>query len=102
MKQTKAPTIHTRHEADGSTTISISCSRMFDIEPNIDTLIGIFIKAGWRVSERAIVHNFEGWQHRQRCGYRDDKNGYFLFTPSGSTLRLNASKISEFDTTYQV
>ena len=102
MNPTDTPTISARHEADGSTTISISCSRMFDIEPHVDTILSIFAKAGWRVTERGIIHNFEGWQHNLRSGYRDDRNGYFLFSPSGSTLRLNASKITEFDCTYQV
>ena len=103
MKQTKAPTIYTETERDKSLSVCVTCPRMFDLEPYIGTILDLFHEAGWQVTERAIVHNFEAWQHNLRSGYRDDRNGYFLFSPYGcNPLRFNASKIERFDTTYQV
>lgn len=38
---------------------------------------------GVNVTEEAIRHQFECWKYGWKSGYRDDANGYHLFTPCG-------------------
>lgn len=38
---------------------------------------------GVKVSADAIRWNFDAWLHDHKSGYRDEKNGYHLFTPCG-------------------
>ena len=40
------------------------------------------------------MHNYEAWKNDLKSGYRDDENGYFLFTPCGMNgLRFNATEL---------
>ena len=45
--------------------------------------IEYFKSKGYNVSKDAIRHNFYCWQSGLKSGYRDEKNGYHLFTPCG-------------------
>lgn len=65
-----------------------------------------FFKAqGFNVTEEAILHNFQGYLTGYKCGYRDEVNGYHLFTPSRlNNLSFRLTSLSEFtdwQTTYQ-
>lgn len=40
-----------------------------------------FVKNGFNVTEDAIMHNYKCWKGDFKSGYRDDENGYHLFTP---------------------
>ena len=42
-----------------------------------------FAENGFNVTEDAIMHNFNCWKGDYKSGYRDDANGYHLFTPCG-------------------
>jgi hypothetical protein len=42
-----------------------------------------FKEHGFNVTEHAVLTNFANWQSGYKCGYRDDANGYHLFTPCG-------------------
>lgn len=50
---------------------------------NIKAIQKHFAKDGFNVSKEAIEHNFYAWQCDRKSGYRDEKNGNFLFTPCG-------------------
>lgn len=66
-----------------------------------------FSKLGFKVSERAIMHNYNAWAHDYKSGYRDDGGGYHLFTPCGCnplSFRLTAlsDDSKDWQTTYIV
>lgn len=42
-----------------------------------------FKEHGFNVSEHAIKTQFTNWQSGYKSGYRDEANGYHLFTPCG-------------------
>ena len=42
-----------------------------------------FKENGFDVTEHAVLTNFANWKSGYKCGYRDDANGYHLFTPCG-------------------
>ena len=42
-----------------------------------------FKEYGFDVTEKAIHHNWNAWRSDLKSGYRDEKNGYHLFTPCG-------------------
>lgn len=42
-----------------------------------------FKEHGFNVTEHAVLTNFANWKSGYKCGYRDDTNGYHLFTPCG-------------------
>lgn len=50
---------------------------------NVKAIQKHFAKDGFKVSEEAIEHNFYAWKCDMKSGYRDEENGYFLFTPCG-------------------
>lgn len=48
---------------------------------SINKLIEFFKKKGFNVTEEAIQHNLYAYKYDMKSGYRDEKNGYHLFTP---------------------
>ena len=55
-----------------------------------------FSEHGYNVSEDAIRHNLCAWMGDYKSGYRDDKNGYHLFSPCGcNTLSLRLTTLNE-------
>lgn len=34
-------------------------------------------------TREAVLHNFRAWSGDLKSGFRDDRNGYHLFTPCG-------------------
>ena len=64
-----------------------------------------FRKNGFNVSEEAILHNFDAWLGDMKSGYRDEENGYHLFTPCGcNPLSFRATTLNpmckDWQTTY--
>jgi hypothetical protein len=66
-----------------------------NFEPfDVTEVIEEFKAHGFNVTEEAIMHNFDAWKNDLKSGYRDDENGYFLFTPCGmNALRFNATEL---------
>ena len=42
-----------------------------------------FKKNGFNVTFEALFHNYHAWFMDMKSGYRDEENGYHLFTPCG-------------------
>lgn len=67
-----------------------------DVNTTIAIALDAFHKRGYNVTEDAIIHNLTAWRKDLKSGYRDDANGYFLFSPCGcNPLRFNATKLME-------
>lgn len=70
------------------------CYEDFDIKE----VINEFKDNGFNVTEEAIIHNFDAWKSDFKSGYKDEENGYFLFTPCGcNALRFNATVLTGDD-----
>ena len=54
-----------------------------DEEKIINKAYRFFKKNGVVVTKEAIRHNFDCWKYDYKSGYRDDANGYHLFSPCG-------------------
>ena len=48
-------------------------------EKGVKDVIRRFKENGWHVTREAVEHQLGGY----KCGYRDEANGYHLFTPCG-------------------
>ena len=64
-----------------------------------------FAKKGYNVTKEAIQHQYDCWRWGGKSGYRDEQNGYHLFTPAGVnpfSLRLTSlhEKCSDWQKTY--
>lgn len=63
-----------------------------------------FAENGFNVTEEAIMHNYKCWKGDFKSGYRDDENGYHLFTPCGhNPFSLSATTLVkglDWQTTY--
>ena len=64
-----------------------------------------FSQHGFNVSEQAILHNYSAWIAGLKSGYRDEENGYHLFTPcGGNPLSFSATTLNQmcddWQTTY--
>lgn len=49
----------------------------------IDRIESFFRDNGYNVPREAIEHNFDAWLDDTKSGYRDETNGYHLFSPCG-------------------
>ncbi len=85
------------------------CDRNFGWEPlsedKVMNLVRDFHKNGFNVTARAIYHNMSAWCADMKSGYRDEKNGYHLFTPCGcNQLSFRATSLhklcEDWQTTY--
>ena len=55
-----------------------------------------FKENGFNVTEEAIRHNFNAWVLDMKSGYRDNENGYHLFSPCGcNPLSFRATTLHE-------
>ncbi|MGN1217205.1 MAG: hypothetical protein ACI4TD_04430 [Phocaeicola sp.] len=52
-------------------------------ERKVNGVLDFFKKQGYNVTREAVEHNFRAYLSDMKSGYRDDKNGYHLFTPCG-------------------
>lgn len=65
---------------------------------NLEEVIKEFKTNGFNVTEEAIMHNFEAWRDDYKSGFKDEENGYFLFTPCGcNTLCFVACELTGVD-----
>lgn len=75
-------------------------------EKKIQSIIKKFAKKGFNVTKDAILHNYSAWRGDLKSGYRDEKNGYHLFSPCGcNPFSLHATTLhdscSDWQTTYE-
>lgn len=75
-------------------------------DTRINKIIKEFKEHGFNVTREAILHNFSAWACDYKSGYRDDANGYHLFTPCGcNPFSLRATTLyescSDWQETYQ-
>lgn len=73
---------------------------------DIDFVLDTFSDNGFNVTEEAVMHNFNAWYNDFKSGYRDDENGYHLFTPCGCNhLSFRCTSLHEtakdWQTTYK-
>ena len=67
-------------------------------EFDVNNVIREFVENGFNVTEEAIVHNWDAWKDDYKSGYKDERNGYFLFTPCGcNALRFEACELTGED-----
>lgn len=70
---------------------------------NPQNVVDFFKRKGYNVTIDAVEHNYNAWLNDYKSGYRDEVNGYHLFTPCGcnplqfrlSTLHPTASDWQE-------
>ena len=72
---------------------------------SVNNIQKFFKSKGFNVTEEAILHNFKGYLRGFKCGYRDEKNGYHLFTPCHlnnlSFCLTSLSDLTDWQITYQ-
>jgi len=72
---------------------------------SFNKIIAEFREHGFNVTVEALRHNYSAWLGDLKSGYRDEKNGYFLFTPCGcNPLSFRASSLDsrlDWQTTYE-
>lgn len=62
----------------------------------IRAIIDEFRKHGFNVTRDAIIHNYRAWYDDLKSEFRDEANGYHLFSPCGcNPLRLSATSLCE-------
>lgn len=52
-----------------------------------------FFDKGYKVTKEAIIHQLSAWNADLKSGYRDEENGYHLFSPCGCnplSIRLSS------------
>lgn len=90
--------------------------REYDIEPGtlyrsisnkkIKEICEQFKAHGFNVTEDAVRHNYNAWLADLKSGYRDEENGYHLFTPCGcNPLSFRVTSLDDrvdWQTTYVI
>jgi hypothetical protein len=62
-----------------------------------------FVEKGYNVTIDAIKHNLLAWMDDYKSGYRDEENGYHLFTPCGcNPLSIRLSTLSPLCEFWQI
>lgn len=79
--------------------------KIFNDNISIPKLQEFFRKHGYNVTEDAIKHNLDNYMLNCKSGYRDEANGYHLFTPCRAnylTFRLTSlnDNCQDWQTTY--
>ena len=65
-------------------------------DSDINKVIKEFKANGFNVTKEAILHNYEAWLFDEKSGYRDEENGYHLFSPCGcNPLSFRATTLHE-------
>ena len=85
--------------------ISFSNSKHMLTDSDINKMIQEFKEHGLNVTREAIEHNYQAWKYDNKSGYRDENNGYHLFTPCGcNPMSFTASSLHKkcegWQTTY--
>ena len=73
---------------------------------NLRRVVDFFKRKGYNVTIDAIEHNYNAWLNDYKSGYRDEVNGYHLFTPCGcNPLQFRLTTLhptaSEWQITYE-
>lgn len=80
--------------------------KTFKSKISIKRIQKYFKSNGFNVTEEAIKHNFNAYLLDMKSGFRDEKNGYHLFTPcchNPLSFRLTSlNKNCNWQTTYTV
>ena len=80
--------------------------KTFKSKISIKRIQKYFKSNGFNVTEEAIKHNFNAYLCDMKSGFRDEKNGYHLFTPcchNPLSFRLTSlNKNCNWQTTYTV
>ena len=72
-------------------------------DKQIARIIKKFKKNGFNVTAEAIKHNYEAYRIDHKSGYRDEVNGYHLFSPCGcNDLSFCATDLCEQSDDWQV
>ena len=71
----------------------------------INAIVKFFKEKGYNVQSSAVEHNIFAWFSDEKSGYRDEKNGYHLFSPCGcNSLSIRLSTLhplcEDWQTTY--
>lgn len=53
------------------------------LDADVDKVQLFFAEQGYHVTKEAIMFCYKAWYFGAKSGYRDDANGYHLFTPCG-------------------
>lgn len=65
-------------------------------ERRIERVLKEFREHGFNVTEKALMHNYRAWRNDLKSGFRDEENGYHLFTPCGcNPLSFRASSLED-------
>ena len=70
-------------------------------DTTIRAIISSFKLHGFNVTKEAILNNFEAYKCGLGCGYRDDTNGYHLFTPHDKEFYLCATTLNKLSSDWQ-
>ena len=73
---------------------------------DFQSIIDEFAENGFNVSIEAITHNYNCWRGDLKSGFRDEENGYHLFTPCGCnplSFRISTlhPKCNDWQITYE-
>lgn len=69
---------------------------------NPQDVVDFFAEHGYKVTLDAIKHNLLAWGADLKSGYRDEINGYHIFTPCGcNPLRFSLSTLHPSQTSWQ-
>lgn len=72
-------------------------------DKKIKKIIAEFEDAGFKVTKDAILHNYYAWSGSLKSAYRDDKNGYHLFSPcGGNPFMLRATTLHPLCDDWQI
>ena len=76
--------------------IKFGCRKRKLSDSDINKMIKEFKANGLNVTREAILHNYEAWLYDEKSGYRDEENGYHLFSPCGcNPLSFRATTLHE-------
>ena len=70
-------------------------------DTTIQAIISSFKLHGFSVTKESILNNFDAYKHGKCCGYRDEINGYHLFTPHCKEFYLCATTLNELSRDWQ-
>ena len=74
-------------------------------QKHIRQVLDEFREHGFNVTREAVMHNYKAWYADLKSGYRDEENGYHLFTPCGcNPLSFRVTSLEDcldWQTTYQ-
>ena len=84
----------------------VTCYDRYDIYPSrdmkYDAIIDEFQRNGFNVTKEALWHNHCAWKGGFKSGYRDEANGYFLFSPCGENeLYFSAMTLNDMCADWQ-